>query len=217
MPTKLTTSPTSSKVANLPILLRQVPEALGGDRQVSEARYVCCVTCKRTYLQSEVNANYTCTDEEYFCRDKICEVRSLCSLPLPSVINHFLQLGYLTAICTDLYYAPFEQVTKPINLWIYLVLMSGTFTINMTYLFQRNSLLLFPWIRHKETAQSNPALLVCDTLKLTWKTAGGDVRQHILSSMMKIYRWHTRQELWVLWLWRSETGTKRRKRLNSRW
>lgn len=101
---------------------------------------------------------------------------------------------------------PFEQVTKPINLWIYLVLMSGTFTINMNY--------LFPWIRHKETAQ---ALLVCDTLTLTWKTAGGDVRQHILSSMMKIYRWHTRQELWALWLWRSETGTKRRKRLNSRW
>ena len=112
---------------------------------------------------------------------------------------------------------PFEQVTKPINLWIYLVLMSGTFTINMNYLFQRNSLLLFPWIRHKETAQSNPALLVCDTSTLTWKTAGGDVRLHILSSMMKIYRWHTRQELWVLWLWRSETGTKRRKRLNSRW
>ena len=72
METKLTTKPTSYKVAKLPILLCQVPEDLGRDRQVSEARYVCCATCKKMNLQLEVNAKCICRDEEYFCWNEIC-------------------------------------------------------------------------------------------------------------------------------------------------
>ena len=105
-------------------------------------------------------------------------------------------------------------IQRLLNLKIYLACKEHSSSRLTIFISEAFVTAIFLYHRDKETALSNPALLVCDILTLT---AGEDVRQHIRSSMMRIYRWLTRQELWVLWLWRSETGTQRRKRLNSRW
>lgn len=94
MPTKLATTATSSKVAKLPILLRQpVPEALGGDRQVSEARYVCGATCKKMNL--EVIVKCICRDKEYSCCNEICSRNVNCPSRVLWTISTTGLYGYL--------------------------------------------------------------------------------------------------------------------------